>query len=850
MSRNPYDFTKPVKNSKYFSGRKTELKEINNYLDLATGEDPSFYNMSIIGHRASGKTSFLNVIENTCNEKNLLPIKIALNNEIVQNETLLFREMFDGIFTHGADKGMYGGLKDKIYQNFRKAVDSLTIEAEIPLWFCKAYVGLKDSKSPSFPQQVLRHDLEELYKEAKKHGINGVVLLFDECDLFAKNETLLQKIRNVFEDIDGYILVFAGTEKMFPSIEQIFSPIPRFFKRINVGNFKELKDTEDCLLDPLTDEERKKFDRNCVQDIHNITVGAPYEIKLIAHHMYQRWSEDKSKNIGLSTKVLDDVLNEIERLRGTNIGIINKIKRYWPEHLKTLIGLLEFPNVSYEWLAEYLLLDEFETIQLKDIHMKKSITKDYVKTLLSDGLISEHGKLLNLKMDSFGLLYLKYYCASKGIRELRDFSLQTVSDPIADIAQKFTEKIFLKQYADYETVTLLDTGTYDKEKGNSFILGLKANIPPGKTIKTIFEMPKTQNEFYEGVPNSVRFRVNISWMNQGFVTQVKFNNLSDAERLNSILKANISKLDTLGYKIHTQDENYWNVEGTKFSSKGDHHGAIKCYDKAIQLNPRFELPYANKARNLLALKKSGKALESINKTLELHSSWSEAWRIKGMALLQMQRNPEALDALDKALKYNPEDADAWDNKGRVQLNLKQYANAVISFNKCLEYRSNNQALLYQGICFSRLNRHKQALENFELVLKDEPENFIALHEIASILFNKKQFIDALHTMEKIKPPNSNNVQIIRFKSMICGSLKNYDEALTYCNQIIEKNPKDGIAYYDRACYNALKGNIDNAIADLKHSFQLQPDFKKSAKKEKDFKSLENNNSFKELLSSK
>ncbi len=32
--------------------------------------------------------------------------------------------------------------------------------------------------------------------------------------------------------------------------------------------------------------------------------------------------------------------------------------------------LLEFPNVSKEWLAEYMLLDEINTLQLKDTYTK------------------------------------------------------------------------------------------------------------------------------------------------------------------------------------------------------------------------------------------------------------------------------------------------------------------------------------------------------------------------------------------------------------------------------------------------------------------------------------------------
>ena len=847
MSRNPYDFTKPAKNKKYFSGRNEELKEINNYLDLTNGNDPSFYNISIIGNRASGKTSFLNIIENICTEKKLLPIKIALNNEIVKNETLLFREMFDGIFTRGAENGMYGGLKEKIYQNFRRAIDSLTIEAEIPLWFCKAYIGLKNNQFPSFPQQVLRHDLNEFYKEAKKCKINGIVLLFDECDLFAKNETLLQKIRNVFEDIDGYILVFAGTDHMFPAIKQIFSPIPRFFKRINVGNFKEITDTEQCLLSPLTDEEKNIFDRGCIQEIHNISAGAPYEIKLIAHHMYQRWSEDKSQSIGLSTKVLDDVLNEIERLRGTNIELIDKIKRYWPEHLKTLIGLLEFPNVNSEWLAEYLLLDEFETLHLKDIHMKKSLTKNYVKLLVKDGLIKENKNILKLKLDSFGLLYLKYYCATKGVRELKDFNLLNTPDSIANLAQTFSEKILLKQYAEYEMITLLDTGVHDAQKGNAFIMSLKANIPAGTTKQVIFEMDKTQKEFYNGTSNSVRFRVNVSWMNQGFVTQIKLSNPQDTEKLRMALKANISKLDTLGYKIHTRDENYWNMVGAKFSKKGNKQEAISCYDKAIQLNPRFELPYANKAKDLIALKKFEKALESINKTLELNRNWAEAWRLQGMAFFGMQKNHEALFAFDKSLKINPEDADVWDDKGRTQVNLKQYDSAIISFNKCLESHINPEALLYQGICFAKLNRHKQALENFEMVLMDMPDNFTALYETAIILFNKKQDLKALQSLDKIKSPYLEDIRILELKALICGNLEKYNDAIKYCNQSIQKDPKSGIGYYNRACYNAQQGNKDNSILDLKQAIQLEPRFKKMAKNENDFKTLKTNHAFKKLI---
>ncbi len=292
------------------------------------------------------------------NELGLLAVKVPLNAEIVKNDVLFFKEIFDGILTKGAERGMYGGLSGKIYRAFRNAIDTLDIEAEIPLLFGTAYIGFKKGKNTDVSQHILIHDLRKIHSEAKEKGIPTIVLLFDECDLLSQNETLLQKIRNIFMEIEGYILVFSGTEKMFPAISEVFSPIPRFFKRINVENFKEFKETEECLLKPLNDAEKEAFDRTCIADIHRITNGSPYEINLIAHYMYRRWKEEKIPKIQLSPEVLDDVLNELERLRKEgHYEIANKINRYWVDYLKILYRCLSsrrFPKIGL-WSICYLM---------------------------------------------------------------------------------------------------------------------------------------------------------------------------------------------------------------------------------------------------------------------------------------------------------------------------------------------------------------------------------------------------------------------------------------------------------------------------------------------------------------
>jgi hypothetical protein len=112
--------------------------------------------------------------------------------------------------------------------------------------------------------------------------------------------------------VEGYVLVVSGAENMWSPLSDVFSPVPAFFKRIDVENFKNIGETEECLFKPLADKERRAFDRACIGDIHAITNGTPYEINLIAHHMYRIWKDGKNPKVALFPAVWDDVLKEID----------------------------------------------------------------------------------------------------------------------------------------------------------------------------------------------------------------------------------------------------------------------------------------------------------------------------------------------------------------------------------------------------------------------------------------------------------------------------------------------------------------------------------------------------------
>ncbi|MFM7406966.1 MAG: ATP-binding protein [Cuspidothrix sp.] len=59
---NPYDFSNPVLELDLFAGREKELEEIRYYLDQAKNARQPI-NIALLGQRASGKTSLLNITE-------------------------------------------------------------------------------------------------------------------------------------------------------------------------------------------------------------------------------------------------------------------------------------------------------------------------------------------------------------------------------------------------------------------------------------------------------------------------------------------------------------------------------------------------------------------------------------------------------------------------------------------------------------------------------------------------------------------------------------------------------------------------------------------------------------------
>ena len=75
-----------------------------------------------------------------------------------------------------------------------------------------------------------------------------------------------------------------------------------------------------------------------------------------------------------------------------------------------------------------------------------------------------------------------------------------------------------------------------------------------------------------------------------------------------------------------------------------------------------------------------------------------------------------------------------------------------------------------------------------------------------------------------------------------------DQAIQCSNKAIELDPNYANAWYKRSCYMVRKGEIDEALKNLEEAIRLDATNTESAKTDKVFDSVRNNQTFKKLIS--
>ena len=417
--RNPYDFANPVSKKALFAGRKGIKSEIDYYLDQASKVTKPI-NLALLGDRSSGKTSLLNIIDIIAAEKSMLPIRINLDEGDAINQFTFFNKLFNTILDKACEAGAFGGLTKKTYQTYLALKNTLSIPEDqtyLSFQFPIQYVQVIKSGNQDLinvQDNSIEHDINLIQKEIGK----TIVVTIDECNVIKSNKIILQKLRNIFMNQPGYMIVIAGTRDFFPVLDDVFSPIIRQFKRIEIEEFKNIDETKDCIRKPLSDaaiNEEKLFKNgrigSLLTDIHTLTHGKPYEIQLLCYSMFKRIQLKQTKHMILDVPVLEEVRAELRKGQQSDESeIIDCIENLNKEDLKALAVFFDAGEKS-----SIATLKCYEYIIYGDKRLKLSKFNDYFDKFIDLKILSQNEDGFKFNGDDFDAIYAKYYARKKGV---------------------------------------------------------------------------------------------------------------------------------------------------------------------------------------------------------------------------------------------------------------------------------------------------------------------------------------------------------------------------------------------------------------------------------------------------
>jgi tetratricopeptide (TPR) repeat protein len=243
-------------------------------------------------------------------------------------------------------------------------------------------------------------------------------VLFDECNVLRANRIILEKLRNIFMNMTDYMLVFAATDDFFPVMDEVFSPIMRQFKKIEIGPFKGYGDVRDCVYKPLINvgmsrpDAKRLVPRMFINDVDALSGRRPYEIQLICHTMFKRCQEGNAKKFSLDLVTIQTI--QAELASGQNLEQRQIIKSARSLHRKTLSALAIVAATSKRlsamdcWNIEYAF--NGATRWTKE-NFDKAVSE-----LLAANIIEERDQKIWFTGDDLDRIYIKYLARQKSVQ--------------------------------------------------------------------------------------------------------------------------------------------------------------------------------------------------------------------------------------------------------------------------------------------------------------------------------------------------------------------------------------------------------------------------------------------------
>src|SRR5918993_948102 len=265
-------------------------------------------------------------------------------------------------------------------------------------------------------------------------------------------------------------------------------------------------------------------------------------------------------------------------------------------------------------------------------------------------------------------------------------------------------------------------------------------------------------------------------------------------------------------------------EGLGHLKSREYHEAVKCFDKAIEIEKK-PIYLCNKGLALCRLEKNNEAIECYAKAIEINPNLADAWLAEGLVLKDLGEHDEAVKCFDKAkecydknLKTGSKDVTDWYGKGHALTQLRKCHEAVKCFDKAIEIDSYlADAWLAKGLVLTQLEKDDEAIEQFNKAIELNPESVDAWNQKGKALYHLERYDEAIKCHDRVlKVKEYEDAYFFRGQSKC--AIEDYTSALEDLNKVSdqfpfhdEKTTSIGHCYYELGFYEDAENHYREAI---------------------------------------
>jgi tetratricopeptide (TPR) repeat protein len=313
----------------------------------------------------------------------------------------------------------------------------------------------------------------------------------------------------------------------------------------------------------------------------------------------------------------------------------------------------------------------------------------------------------------------------------------------------------------------------------------------------------------------------------------------------------------------------WLKYGNRLWRLGRFQEAVSALDRAIQLKPNFYQAFYVKGLALSAQDRFSDAIAAFDSAVRFEPQFYEAWRMKAQMLEQMKRYPEALAAIDKAIQIQPKDALLYSLKGDLLFQSKQYGPAKAAYTQALTLKPAYYTYMQRGRSQFSAGDYQGAFGDYGKAIELQPNDYFsyigrgtmnaALGKSPAALADLDRaitFIPAASPYQSLLYMSrglvkfgggDSNGAIADWTSSINANItgktdpniiaqsytgralayarsKDFPKAIADMGQLIELQPKNASAFYNRGEFYIQAGDPQRALLDLDGAIALKPDY--------------------------